>query len=383
MNWRYFFTGVLFLLVSAFLDNSRGTLIPIWCEVFGVTYREASLVLVLGSSGALISSLALIPLIRRYSVQKLSVAACLWVVMTLFAARWVYDFQTLLVFGFALGTSYILLGTLCSLLVIEGSDHHSRARALSGLHMMYGFGSVLAPKITAELVEGGGSWSVPFLWAIPAVFCLLFMAARLEALPSGVRENENNSSRLSFSQLLMVAIFCIFVVGEVLLSMWMVSYLTDYQKLPVGEAAVYASAFFLVMGFSRLAAALWVTARMEHLVILCSIVGALLFFYLGYNQNQLWAFALCGVLGPFYPLVMARATRDHPEQAKLLTLWIIVGIGASMAVFHFSIGVLSDALGIRQAYVLPPFLAALSLVLYLLYEHGSYENGAKVNRVLR
>lgn len=150
-----------------------------------------------------------------------------------------------------------------------------------------------------------------------------------------------------------------YVGGEVTLSMWLPTYLVETAGMSVSQASPYASGFFLAMALSRMVCLFTLRNEWEWPLLAFSLVMAFLGFFAGRAGYPL-GFAAAGLMGPFFPIFMARLARNFPNQWRSLTLWILVAMQITLALCHFSIGRLTDAVGISQAYWLPVLFFAVA-----------------------
>lgn len=369
MRWGYVLCGLSVLFIGSFFDNSRGPLIPIFSHSLSLAYGTTSLFLVFGTFTAMIGTLTLIPLLRQFGSRRVTIGVT-WVALagTLYSYC-VTGFVSLIVLAILVGFTVAAFGALCNVLMIEGTDLCYRGRFFCGLHTMYGIGSLVAPLLVGYYSKRGLPWPVVFATTIP--FLLLLMWALHAVLPVkevAHVESAGKMSRLTRIQWLIVIAFSIYVGGEVMTSMWMVTYLVEGHGMNVSEASSYLSGFFLMMALTR--ALCFMSLRPEHERWLLGgslFVSILLLIWARSPGGPLWALSLGGVLGPFFPLFLARVSRNFPVESKPLTIWILAGTQLTMCLMHLFVGRITDVLGIQIAYWLAPGLLTASLGLLALY----------------
>jgi hypothetical protein len=238
---------------------------------------------------------------------------------------------------------------------------------MAALHTMFGLGSFIAPLAARAAMEGSDQWSIVFLGAIPFLICislyLMFgvrgdhdMAVRtLEA-------SDLQSKNLSLDmQIVGVQIF--YVLGEVLTSMWMTSYLID-QGLPISEATVYLAAFFLMITLLRATCSLFVKTAWIIPILISSLLLALVAGFIG-RMGFYWGLAAVGLLGPFFPLYMAQISLWFPSKQTKLTVWIVSGMQIMLGLLNLIVGQTAVALGLSVAYWIPMVMLVCCLLLLL------------------
>lgn len=366
MNWRFIFSGLFLLASGSFIDNSRGVLLPILAERFGLSYTQGSGFFIAGNVGAVVATFMLLPLSRRFSERKLVLVFCLTGILGLFVGGLVFDFQSLIFFGVFLGIIISAYSALSNLLLIQGTDLKSRSKMMCGLHMVYGLTSICSPLICNELLKLGFSWA-GCLGVVTLFLAALgvYVTFRIPEAPKSDEELKS-SLKLNSLQAWVVLIFCLYITGEVLNSMWFVTYLVKAKNLSVAISSRYLSAFFVCMTLTRALCFLSFGEAQENLLLWICLLTSVALMILG-HLGFLWAFSLSGVLGPFFPLFLGRVSRVFHEQSKVLTLWIL-GMGyITLGVFHLTVGKLAMRLGIDRAYWLPAILVLLSAACFGVY----------------
>lgn len=366
MHLGYLSVGVILLLASSFLDNTRGPMMPLLSEVFGLTYTQRGLFFVLGNFASVLGTFLLIPLSQYISERAISLslfAACSLLVLS----SWTIESTVgLWPFAIGLGAFISMAGAASNLCVLRATDVHDRSRAMSLIHLAYGTGSFFSPVIVSLLLSRGFSWqAIPCFVLLPCLFGIFILLHKISPL-SHEEPIEKQKMLLNGRQIYIVITFAIYVAGEVVTSAWMSSYLVGAKGLTLEQAAKWLTGFFILMAITRAACFLRLKDRTEKIILLSSLFASAVFFALG-HQGWLWGFVFAGVLGPFFPLFMARVSRDFPEQSKTLSLWVLTVIQATLGVFNFGVGASADAYGIAVVYWLPAGVLILSDLMLLRY----------------
>lgn len=358
----FLFSGIATLFLIAFLDNSRGPILPLLCKNLQIPYETAGTFLTLGCLAAVFSSLLLGRWLKNHSERNVAVGVAIFSLLPGILAPFVSSRIIFLLLGVLMGASVTLMGTMCNVLTIKGSPSHLRGRHLSFQQVMYGIGSLLAPLTFAQLLKYDLDWSWMLVGCSIAIFILAVIYRII--LPHEIPEppQKETKVRIRPQALAMVALFSIYVGGEVLASMWMNLLMVGKQGLTAEEAALYGMYFFAMMGLTRFLCFLLVKPAQETKVLYGCLALGVVFGVLG-QQGQSWALSMMGVIGPFFPLCMARISRDFPSDWKAMTVYVFIGIQTTLAVVHQSVGSIADALGIENAFLLSPLLLFVSLVI--------------------
>ena len=365
MRWNFLICGVAAIFAGSYLDSIRGPLLPVLTREFSLSYAESSWFFIAGNLAAFIANLLLLPLFSRWGEKTVTLWLCLWGLFTTGFAFLTTDYIRLIILAMLVGSTISTLGVACNVLALKGTNAQYRARTLSGLHMIFGVGSLLAPGILGFFLNRGISWPNTLL---PFAAGVLFLAFELRRLPEEppTQSQTTTLARPTFAQWLIISCFGVYVCCEVMLSMWLTPYLVEHRHLSVASAAPYVSGFFLMMALSRLVCVLFLRPRHETLVLVGCLFVSGLAFTMG-HAGWLPGFALAGVMGPFFPLFMARISRAFESQLTRLTIWSLATVQGSLALSHFVVGAFTDAVGIQNSYQAPFFLGALTLLLFSLY----------------
>lgn len=367
MQFFLVFLGFYLLFFSSYIDNIRGPLLPILSRLLALEYSDTSLFLSIGNIGAICATFALLFLNQHFRERTVLLAVIFFASLSCFFSLWISDKTTLWIFAFAIGTSIGTLGGMSNLLVIQGTPSKWRSPAFCALHMMYGLGSFTSPFVLSQWIkEGENRWQTALLWMpLLGILCVPLILKKLSPRLRS-RENPHRLARVGFFQSYILFMMAVYVVGEVMTSMWLVSYLVGEKGMSVSQASPFLSGFFLLVALSRGLLFLSLKEKTERELLLGCLFFSCLFFFLGKLYHE-WGFILVGILGPFFPVFLARLSRLFPAEANSLILLVIASIQIAQMVGHRCVGWVADAFGIGKAYWIPGIFLALTCLLLEIY----------------
>jgi len=358
-RWTLIACSLLALLVSAFLDNIRGPLLPFFSRVLGRPYGEISWLLSLGNLAAVATNLTLMPLVAKSGTLRIAKRVWMISVLAVALAFTVSTFSGLMAWAIVVGAAIAGMGSMCNLLMILGTSASQRARGFSGLHVMYGLGSFIAPLAVAAVLSRSFSWQV-VLWP-----CFVGLAAWIVLLGKADDGSfrpvaESKPFRMDAGALWLISTFSLYVVGEVTVSTWLSTYLFEARGLTIPETTSYLSGFFALMTGSRLLCSLFLKLEREVLVVGGSLFAAVAFFCLG-MKGWTWAFSLTGVFGPVFPVLLARLSRRYGQNSERIMLWVLTSTQLSLGISQLVVGNLTDRFGVGNSYWIAPLVLVLTL----------------------
>ena len=240
---------------------------------------------------------------------------------------------------------------------------------LSGLHLFYGIGAMVAPPIVGWLVISGADWRyvVAGTGIVALGYVLPLRAAGSAAdtrhrLPPSGGARDPLDHRLPLAALA-VAIGC-YVASELAVSSWMVGYLSDET---LGLAAIALGAFWAGLAAGRLAAVRYAD-RFDPVTLAstgAAVCGAALAVMVVTHGGAL-TIALVAIAGfasgPVYPLIMAIGGRLYPGRAARVSgLLTAAGVVGSI-VYPPLMGFVSPYVGLGAGMAGAAVLAAASAV---------------------
>lgn len=359
-------SGYLILLVGAYLDNLRGPILPILSQELSLSFGQNGWFLTTGLVAGIVTNIAMLYWGKRCSDRQIAIAAPILALTAAALASSVSNFPTLLLMSGVIGTGLALMGTVCNLLVVEGSPVSIRARMLAGLHTMYGVGSFGAGLIASYAMASKVDWRQLFFALVPLNILLAGLFLAIIPRSSAASDEASAHGRLDGRQLLVVLIFVLYVAGEAGTSMWLSNFLVKARGMSPALAAERVSGFFAALSLSRAFCFIFGTGKRERTLLIATLLVPMTCFAIGYVWHD-WSFALVGLLGPFFPLFLARVSREFAATWKSLTVAIFLGTQIGLAIINLALGKAADHIGIEAAFLAPLLLLLGSLVLICLH----------------
>ncbi len=374
------------MLGGAYTDNVRGVLLPVVAEELSISWGVASWFLVIGHVVAAAFSLVILRLIQFHSPMKLAFYASILGLLPMSFAHLVTSWPLMMVLAGLMGAAMVSLGNLANLLTLSATPPAFRGRILSGMHMMYGIGSLSAPLFASVLIERGVPWPWILAGAAPVLLMAMFFTGTagtrgrdvgtLSATNAeqGVADRSNVSNghraktktRFGAIHLLVLLVFGSYVAGEVLAVMWLPAYLVEKTGMDIASTGPWVAVFFGLMGLSRLGCFFFSSPKIEKALLFLSLLVPVAAFVLGW-RGWIWAFPLAGLCGPFFPLFLARISRSFSEEWQSLTVIVIIFVQLILVASHLILGNTIDWLGPQKAFLLPPMFMLMGVMFLAVF----------------
>ena len=395
-------SAFLLMLAAAFIDNLRGSLIPLLHDGLELDFALAGAMLltVAGISGGLFNS-QLLNIERRTGVRGLIVFSVgLTVIMAILATQ-VRGPSSLGMMAIFLGGAITSMGTISNLLLlmasegkIASSDEASRtnpqnsldvrsarrAKMMAGLHLMYGLGSLVAPAVATISVGRGWPWPSMFILPLAMLVPVMIMTLPMDEKHSGTspgmkppglppeKKTHGIWHNVSSGEWFVVAIFLAYVTGEVLTSMWMPAFLIAHFGLSYENANQKAAGFFMVFSLARLGVLILMRDKFHKPFIYVplfaaatAMIAATVISQPGQADSALvFLFPAAGMIGPFFPMMLARVCTIYNKSWQRLTVIILTTMQVALALSHLILGAVFDHLGAQRAYLIPPLLLLIA-----------------------
>jgi len=375
--------GFLAFFVFGFIDNLKGPLLPELLRSGDFSYSQGGTILFASYLGFIFSTLAtgvMSDVISNRSVLRLAaISLCIGSIGFSTATSYLALILFMGISGIGLGA--IELGA--NGLMIELHDK-ARGRYLNLLATFHGCGSLLVPLYVAWMLSRGNSWQ----WVYGSTF---FLAAPLLPLFWSRGHTSANlavtqpradwdwrefwlalsrtgfSLRMRFYYLIIAA----YVAVELSVAAWMMECLQQDRSMSVGVSSLYLSSFFVLLMLGRFLGS-FVVDRFEPLRIVFAAIAAsavcLAIGIFGSNNFVIFFPLSAFFMSIVFPTVTASVTREHiGNTGTILGLLFACG-GVGGALGPWTVGLLSDVVGLKLGLTAPLGFAATALIAILLLQ---------------
>jgi fucose permease len=256
---------------------------------------------------------------------------------------------------------------------------------LNNLHAFYGIGALSGPFIAAIFLEVKFEWNtVYWLWAAFSIIILLGIRTFYRSnivqpsdTESGTDKEKEKTSIFVTLKLRIVwlgAIYLLFYVGgEVSIGNWGYSYLTEQRNEIPLFAGWMVSGYWLGLTVSRLItarlAAHWQISdkRMIQLCLVGVFIGIATLALVPVGIGAAFGLALIGFgFGPLFPTTIALMSRMVAPRLLPNAVGFLASMASVGAAFWpWLLGNLAQGVGL---WVLPPYVAAISLLMVVVWQ---------------
>jgi fucose permease len=366
LDWSLLAIAMTAMVVAAAIDNLRAPLLPTLSERVGLSHSGIAAFIAGGSAGAFCLSLVSAKLLLVWPVRRFLAASCLLQIISAVLAVKAGSGWVLMVAGFIWGGGNAGLGLSANLFAIASTPDDVRSRTMSALHVCYGVAAML-PGIYVPWSLG--LWRFEFVLLAP--FALLIIpviwayARPRQVLPQ--EEKDGSAHGFGLDAALFVVGLSSYVLGEVIASVWLPTFLIDTgASLKTAGAAV--TAFFAGLAGGRLAGVFLLRPSFERRVpVIAVTLGSIAF--LGMLQGHLWAAALTGLcIAPTFPVMTSIMVSDYPKRYHKLLAYTFSGMMLVLASGHQFFGWLADQVGVQTAFYAPLACFATSVTCIFVRE---------------
>ena len=357
-------------------DNIRGPLFPELINFFGLSNSVGSLSFAFASGAALVGTMLSTLILSKIHLDKLLGYSILIMGLGLLLIGLAPDFKIFIlgtiVFGFALGTTAVAQ----NLIITENVEAHKKTKALSALHSLYGFSSLLAPYLAAHSApfflkftpQGSLLTDWRSAYFVTAVLCFLMflVLTSTSATPDfdyTKPEKSNSAKGVNFKAVaLMAGFFASYVGAEILVSTRLALYMRTYFGMNLEQSSQYVTYFFVFLLAGRLLFAVKSLKAHVKLQMNVCLVLSLALLILGMWVHPFFLAVVGLAMAPFYPLAVAYIS-DITGIYKRKYLTTVMSVqGVFVISMHIGVGYMTDTLGLFSAFGVGIFLLLLSLI---------------------
>lgn len=357
----------LSLFALGWMDNARGPFFPLFLDATGESSSRGALFFALTSFVAILSSAAAGKILRAFGLRKLLILGGLAMGLSPFGLVWSPNLEGALMtaFFFGLGLGWLAVGQNILISLVE--DLALKKRLFSLLHCFYALAAMTAPlsilKLKSllpwnQLLIGVSLLTLPFL--ILTLFLSPEEGAQKEESP------EPAPPLSDFWVAVWIGFLSFYVSAELIVSTRLVLFLEEGMGLSFDQASKHLFLFFLAMFLVRVLFFLVHFKQSSIKILMCCLLSALVFFFLGYTQSTFFFSLLGASIGPVFPLVMDEMSMMWPKKFDVLVSRAIALSSLFVVTAHMVVGRLTDLFGIAAAmYAVPVLLTCAFGVLTL------------------
>lgn len=369
MIWTYILLSYISLFSIGLIDNSRGPFFPSILKDLGVNDIEGAFFFVVPSLMAYFGSYFTPRLALRFgSTNTLKMAmGCQLLAVIGFSQS--YSLWTLLFFGIFFGLAIGIVAVSQHLCIQEGAPETKWRRLFSGLHSMYAIAALIAPLMVSFFLSNAVSWRTGFLilGAVPLGVLLVgtFFVKTKENIKTYVSK-ENSKEGFSWEYLYLGAMVSTYIMAELSVSTRMVLYLERVVSMPASEASRWLAGFFLLLLAGRLLFTFFSFEKLTNRMILqVSLLSSFVFYLLGLYVHHV-GLVLCGLtMAPSFAIFMNYLAEVYPDKSAQVISKSMAYSAFFIVSMHYSVGALTEYIGIEKALLVGPLCLMLSFVLLL------------------
>lgn len=356
------------LFALGLVDNARGPVLPDLSSEFSLSLEARSLFFFVSSLSAFVHNVAVFKFLERESAIKLIGLYSLVLAFGSAALAFANSFNAVLLAAVAMGVGFGGLGVGQNS-ALKNLGPRMRARAVAGLHAMYGLASIIAPVVAVAFFP---DWRKVFiLFALPSLAVALYstFADRAFSLqsrgsrggfPHSSTESPQSDSRegaptaggalSSPFKWLWLGMGAIAVGGavvlEIALSSRIVSIMREDWGVSPEVAGLYLSGFFVALTLGRIGLGLFpVTGgRLRWVLrgcVVLSIAGTLVSVNWGGRMGSSVGGLIFGVglsVGMLYPLLIELLSAVFGEAAQRAIVVATTAQVGFLMLMHLGIG---------------------------------------------
>lgn len=379
VHWAFVGLAYITLLCQSILDNVRGPAYPDILSTFEMSASRGAQLFAWASFAGLISNLS-----ARWWLPRVEVVTGSMISLLLMAAGsymfgiaprygpYMIDLASITM-GLGMGAANVAM----NLLIARGTPLSHRRQFYSGLHSIYGLGSLSAPLLLSVYLSSQNTWDgffrvfiilpiIIFILAVVGRKALRHESSDIKVVKPKLTAPTSIGTRLSYG-----CVFGFYVASEIVISTRLVLYLTTAHQIAIEDARLALSSFFLALLAGRLLFAVVPVKGASQRWLVASCILSIVFYFMSIFISP-YILILCGLsMSYFYPVAMDWLSKKFPQGLEWMTASVLTNISIMLILMHLGFGLITDLLGINAAMGLVPLLQAICMLLLLLLGKAS------------
>lgn len=365
------FTLFYFYFTLALFDSTRGNFVPFFIKEFKINNTILSLIFSLNTLGNIIGSYLGGHFCEKHGHKSAYIIGSIISTIGVLIAPFTQNVYMLGLFYFiyGIGRQFLCIG-IDSMVPVLSVGYESILMNIT--HFMFGVGSFTGQSAYGTMLSQGISWRTIYMYV--GIFFVISIILSLSIKTPNIQIlSEANTERKEMYKnpliYMFVATLTFALISESAITTWFISYMRDSYGLSAGNAAKYASMFFLTFALGRLIGGFILNkiGNTRGLVLFLSFAAAFILVGLQMKENGLLLIALSGffisITFPTLMVIISSAFKMNSSYA----IGLIVTISNILFVVLFNItGALNDLIGTYKAFYAAPF-ATIACILMLMY----------------
>jgi len=367
----YFTIGCFIsFFLFGFVDNLKGPTIPSILRDLSFNYSIGGTIILANYFGFLLATLFIGLLANVIGRKKIILIAAFLVVFGLLGYSYFSSFLILALFMFVIGMGLGAIEIGANIIIVE-LQSKKKGMFLNVLAFLHGFGSILGPIFTNQIIKNDSDWRNVYLMTIilPIILFFYFIIFKYPEtkyeVPAVKKKINIKKIFLKKHLILFYILIAVYVAAEVGVASWIIEFLQKIKDIPKSLSIFYLSLFFIFLTAGRLIGA-FIVEKIGYLKILlicscCSLVCLSLGIF-GPKEFVLFL----PLTGFFFSIVFPTATAaisDHAGEhlsSILAVTFAFAGIGGMIG--PFVVGILSDKISIFEGFSLNIVFCAIMLI---------------------
>lgn len=278
--------------------------------------------------------------------------------------------SSLIVFGlsaFGLGAGAGIFSSVANYAIVATWDGRDRAVRINLINFFFSFGAIVSPVAAGILLEHGAEWES--LYRLAGLF-LIFAAGFAHRIPANVKTvsaTERTSGRWGANVYLTGLALFTYVLAEIVVSYWVVSYLRYTFHMELSSAGLYLSVFWGAIAVGRFCSGLLAGRFAAYHMILTGAALATL-SYIGFLVSA--SPAVCALFialmgfgcSGLYASILSYGTQQAEPSPGLTTFFVSLGCAGGIVSYALS-SLLNQLFGLTTAMAFGAVLMGIVFVL--------------------
>lgn len=306
-------------------------------------------------------------LLDKISLKKDVLLSSLLIILAVFGIIFTNYLYLFFVFMFILGLGIGIYMSNANYILMSLYIEKRNSKINIG-NFFFSIGAIISPFTAGKLMEIGVSWEYIYLGLLIFVLTTLFFQfiCNFGFIKHKKEEKKSSDERLNLSTIILGLALFAYVMSEMVLNYWAVSYYIEKNVASIGAASLILTVFWIFMAFGRLLFSfLSDRMKLEYYLLITSFLS-FIFFIIAYRLKNIYIIYICSaILGIGFSGIYAnilsygiRISKGLEAKAMTYIVWWS-SVGGVFAIYISSF--------IKQSYGLEIAFASTALFISLIF----------------